>query len=97
MIRYKISDDNLHIIDSYKVPKKNFVRELSSAKNLHPSSGVWNRSFNSLKKEWGVHNALYAIGIFRSRTKDADLNYPQKWYVKLAYALAGNIVWPFIR
>ena len=37
------------------------------------------RSSESLEAEWGVHNVLYRLGIFRSRTKDVGLNFPQKW------------------
>lgn len=34
---------------------------------------------------------------FRSRTKDVDLNYPQRWYVKAAYSIFGTLVYPFIK
>ena len=95
-IKYTISPGNIHLIDSYLYPKKQFDRQLNRIWGLHPSCEVWNRSRGSLKKEWATHNALYSLGLFRSRTKDVDLNYPQRCYVTLAYNIVGVIVWPFI-
>ena len=96
-MKYTITQSNLHLVDSYKVSKRSFDRELSRIKGLHPTSNVWLRSFRSMRKEWATHNALYALGLFRQRTKDCDLNYPQRWYVKAAYSSFGTIVYPFIK
>ena len=95
-MRYTITDNNLHLVDSYKVSKDKYDRELGRIKAFHPNSSVWNRSFRSMELEWATHNALYYLHLFRSRTKDTDLNYPQKWYAKVAYFIVGNIVWLFI-
>lgn len=94
---YKITTSNLHIEDSYLIEKRLFSRRLNSIKAIHPNSDVWKRSMKSLEREWAVHNALYSLGIEKERTRSVDLNYPQKWYVKFAYAVAGYILWPFIR
>ena len=51
----------------------------------------------SLCREWACHNAAYSLGIRRGKTKDVDLDYPQKWYVRAAYWVIGSIVWLFIR
>ena len=96
-MRYTITKDNLHLVDSHKVIKRVFDRELSRIKGLHPNSDVWLRSFRSMRKEWATHNALYALGLFRKRTKDCDLNYPQRWYAKVAYSILGTLVYPFIK
>lgn len=96
-MKYTITSDNLHLIDSYKVSKRYFERELARIKGLHPGSEVCHRSFGSIKKEWATHNALYDMHLFRSRTKDADINYPLKWYMAVAYAVVGTIVYPFIK
>jgi hypothetical protein len=48
-------------------------------------------------REWAAHNALHALGIFRSRTAHTDFNWPQKWYFRIGYAIAGALVWPFIK
>lgn len=96
-MKYTITQSNLHLVDSHKVSKRYFDRELARIKGLHPTSNVWLRSFRSMRKEWATHNALYAAGLFRQRTKDCDLNYPLKWYMQVAYAVVGTIVYPFIK
>lgn len=95
-MKYTITQSNLHLVDSYKVSKRYFDRELARIKGLHPNSDVWLRSFCSMRKELATHNALYDLGLFRSRTKDCDINYPLKWYMEVAYAVVGTIVYPFI-
>ena len=96
MMKYSITESNLHLIDSGDVPKRRFGRELAEIKAVHPESNVWKRSYCSMKLEWATHNALYLLGIAVSRTKDCDLEYPQPWYMSVAYAIAGTLVWIFI-
>ena len=95
-MKYTITKNNLHLVDSYAVGKRYFSRELARIKGIHPNSDVWLRSYRSMEREWSVHNALYALGLFRARTKDVDINYKQKWYAKVGYAIVGTIVYPFI-
>ena len=95
-MRYTITKDNLHLVDSYKVVKRKFDRELAQIKGLHSNSDVWKRSFRSIRMEWATHNALYALHLFRSRTASADINYPQRWWEVILYNVIGVIVWPFI-
>lgn len=45
---------------------------------------IHDRSIFSLIIEWRAHNLLYDLGMYKSRTKDVDLNYP-KWYVYPIY------------
>ena len=92
-----VSANNIHLESSFKVRKEDFERELEAIREQHPDSLVWNRSIDSLKREWATHNAFHAIGIFRDRTGHMDLNWPQPWFVRLGYALIGSIVWPFIK
>ena len=33
------------------------------------------RSFNSMANEWKAHNLLYDLNLFKSHTKDLDLDY----------------------
>ena len=95
-MKYTITKSNLHLVDSYKVSKTKFEGELAKIKGLHSNSNVWLRSTRSLCNEWGCHNLCYALHIFRSHTKDVDLNYPQKWYEKLGYGILGPIAKIFI-
>lgn len=94
---YNISANNLHLENSYLIRKREFSWILARIKSDNPDSLVWKRSFASLKLEWACHNALYGLGIARERTKDSDLNYPQKWYTRVAYSVLGVLVWIFIK
>ena len=92
-----VSLNNIHLESSFRVRKDDFESELEAMRERHPESLVWNRSIDSLKREWAAHNAFHAMGIFRSRTGHMDLNWPQPWFVRLGYALIGRIIWPFIK
>ena len=85
MIDYTLTIDNLHLFDSYRVPRWKMRGVLEDIKKngrcLHQKypasfSQVFKRSFFSLKMEWLCHNTLYWLGIQRDLTKDADLDYP---------------------
>lgn len=70
-----ISDTNIHIQDSYKVKKASQMKYvLALLKQNYPSNEVLKRSELSLLNEWRVHNLCYTLGIFKSHTKDVDLN-----------------------
>ena len=47
--------------------------------------------------EWAAHNMLYNLNIQRERTKDVDLDYPQKWYYKVGYGICGVVALIFIK
>ena len=94
---YSVSENNIHVDSSFRVRKEDFESELRSIRERYPESQVWNRSLESLKREWATHNAFHEMGIFRSRTAHMDLNWPQPWYIRLGYAIIGKIVWPFIK
>lgn len=96
-VNHTVTPNNIHLESSFRVPKEDFERELKAIRERHPESQVWNRSMESLKREWAAHNAFHAIGIFRSRTGNMDLNWPQPWYVRAGYAIIGRIAWPFIK
>lgn len=97
LYNYNFDDTNLHIDNSHKVSKRFFESSLSWIKERHPDLSVWARSMKSLKREWATHNLLYAIDFHRDRTGSVDLNYPQKWYVRLAYDICGPIALIFIK
>lgn len=85
-----VSKGNIHIQDSYKVETKKEMRAiLEELYRKYPLIYPFKRSFRSLISEWRTHNRLYKWGYKRERTADVDLNYPQKWYVKIAYAILG--------
>ena len=95
---------NIHITDSYKVSKQYFCDTLDKRESNAEAKGITeelevfrNRSRFSLETEWACHNFLYALGIAQERTKDVDLDYPQKWYLRIAYTVGWVLVWLFIK
>ena len=94
---YTVTPNNIHLISSFKVRKKDFEKVLVKMRKRHPESQVWKRSIQSLKWEWAAHNAFHALGIARKNTAHADLNWPQHWLIRVGYELLGRIAWPFIK
>lgn len=88
MIQYKISTNNIHIINSFQyTTRKEMKKIIQYLKELYPNNIVFKRPISSLIREWCSHNLLYKVKIARHRTKDLDLEYPQKWYYKITYFL----------
>lgn len=86
----EITLNNIHIPDSYKIKsRKEMKRILKQIQSQHPECNVFKRSIWSLCSEWRAHNRLYRLNIEPNRTKSVDLDYPLKWYVKLAYNIIG--------
>lgn len=90
-MKYKILWNRVKLIDSYLIKKANFYPELCKIRALHPSCRLWKRSEMSIMREWAAHNWAHALGVNRKKTKDADLNFEQKWYEKLFYFVIGSI------
>jgi len=96
---YELTNDNLHIVDSYKARKRDMRSILNSIEYTDSRDGemsnVWLRSRYSLVSEWCVHNLCYNLHIARERTKDVDLNYPCP--LERVYKAIGWIAWIFIK
>ena len=95
-IDYTLTLHNLHICDSYKVRKRDmrpFLEEVKATRG--DDTVVFARSFFSLKMEWIFHNFLHGVGLFRSRTKDCDLDNPcDQW--EWLYMVLVLLTWPFV-
>lgn len=69
-------DPNATIVSSYNIKSKDERYEILSILSMyeyeHPSE--WNRTIDSMRVEWEVHNMLYTLGISRDRTQDVDLD-----------------------
>lgn len=87
-----VDANNIHIEDSYTINHKEFKGVLNRLKCTF-TSNVFKRSDWSLCCEWAVHNVLYKLGLWRSHTKDVDLNYPNHW--EWLYIIVGTILYPF--
>ena len=70
-ITYKITNNTIKITNSYLVRSK---EKMNLMLNLIGIETVFPRSKESLIKEWRAHNLMYDLGLFRSHTKDVDLN-----------------------
>ena len=93
MMKYAVSKNSIHIEDSYLISKNEFGNELKKIEDLYAgeTSVFKYRTYESLEKEWAVHNLCYNLHLFRSHTKDVDLNYPQIWYESCLYNIFGGI------
>ena len=97
-MRYEVYTTCVKIFDSWDISKHGFSLALGQIRAEHPGLPLWeNRSTRSMKCEWATHNLLYSLGKYRSRTKDVDINFSHKWYVNLAYWLAGTIALAVIK
>lgn len=98
MRKYTISDTNLHIENSYQVKKFTEMHSiLLTYRHRSPQSQVWTRTIKSLIREWRGHNCLYELGLFRSHTKDVDLDVPEKWYTQICYYILSAIYDPVLK
>lgn len=97
-MEYNVTDNNVHIVRSCDIRKKNFKPSLLHIKALYPDCKVFiNRTLLSLKFEWACHNFLYQLYIARKRVESVDLNWPQQWWVELLYHVGGFFVWIFVK
>lgn len=80
-----ISTTNTHILDSFSVKSKEDMRRYLQAVKAQTTSdmAVCQRDVESMVREWRAHNFFYLIHVFRSRTKDVDLELCQPWYREL--------------
>ena len=90
-----VSDNNIRIENGYLLRGRSFGFILNCIRESEPNEVTANRSNYSLSCEWAVHNALYKLGLFRSHTKDVDLNYPCR--IEWLYILLGSLIYPFAR
>lgn len=95
-MKYKVYNNRIKLIDSFRVSKYDMLDELELIRLETFGSGVWKRLMRSLYFEWVAHNALYALGFARGKTKDVDLEYTPKWYISALYGILGRLAWPFI-
>ncbi len=81
----KTTPTNTHIYDSYLIRSKAAIRAYLQAlrEQASPEMAVNQRDLESQVREWRSHNLFYWLHIFRSRTKDVDLELNQSWFREL--------------
>jgi hypothetical protein len=84
-ITYKVSKNNIHIVDSYKINKSKDI--LAICKVLKAKYPQFKRNYTSWHREWCAHNFLYNLNIKTNRTKDVDLNENESMIRLIGYFL----------
>ena len=83
--------DNVHIPNSYRYCREEVEDFVKDAKQKHPSClPLQKRSTGSLLREWAAHKLAYLCNFKPERTASVDLNYPQRWWVKVLYFVVGG-------
>lgn len=77
-----VTSDCTRIIDSVLVRSKAemraYLREVRAVSSA--DMAVCRRDLESMIHEWRAHNFFYHLKVYRSRTKDVDLELRQVWY-----------------
>lgn len=98
-LQITITPNNINIKDSYTI-KDPFemrvilkeIKEFLKENNITMDTPFNHRSLWSMIREWVSHNNVYVIGYKRERVSSVDLNFPQKWYVKVLYFILSMFV-----
>jgi len=91
-LEIKLSDNNTHIVNSYIIKTRKVMEsKIEEILTERRTKGyLVTRSINSYVREWKGHNRLYNLHLFRSRTKDVDLEEPSKWYLEFIWLILGG-------
>ncbi|MBR3697572.1 MAG: hypothetical protein IKM97_04870 [Clostridia bacterium] len=87
-VEIQYNSKNVHIVNSYQVKYKDdmiIILRLFKLRTGYCSK----RSLKSWIKEWKSHNRLYRLGLFKSHTKDCDLEENEKLHRLIAYQILG--------
>lgn len=86
-VEMTMSIDNIHIRNSYLIQDREvMLYQIGYFRKVGGSKALL-RSDKSLVNEWRAHNLLYDLHLFRSHTRDVDLDWPARWYTEAAYAI----------
>ena len=86
-IQFTLSDNNCHIINGYLTRSRDMMVEF--CKEVLPSRFIKTRPINSYVAEWRAHNLLYDLHLFRSHTRDTDLNLDENKFVRFLYRIVS--------
>lgn len=80
--RVSLTRENTHILDSAFIRSRTEIRNFLIAlrEQCDPGMAVAARDLESQVREWRAHNFFYFLHVFRSRTKDVDLELHQSWW-----------------
>ena len=87
-VKINYDEKNIRIVNSFKINKIEdmiLILRIFQIRTGYKSK----RSLRSWIKEWKAHNRLYKLGLFKSHTKDCDLEENEKWWRLLVYQFLG--------
>ena len=87
-VKIQYTKEIVRIVDSTKVKKTSDMLEILRVFRYWIGYGS-KRSLKSWVKEWKAHNRLYRLGLFRSHTRDCDLEENEKIHRLIAYQILG--------
>lgn len=84
---------NVTIFQSYKIKKNTdkifVVGEILS--RIERLGLKYSRKETDMVHEISAHNLIYRFGLFKERTRDADLEEKQRWWLRIMYFIIGGI------
>lgn len=87
-VKIRYNSKNIHIVNSYKI--RNEKDMIFILLNFKQRTGYCSkRTLKSWIREWKTHNRLYRLGLFKSHTKDCDLEENEKLHRLIAYQILG--------
>lgn len=88
-MKIEYSEDNTHVEDSYLYTDYN-LNVMTVIRERHFRHLKVTRSFESYVREWRGHNRLYYLHLFRSHTKDVDLDEDMSMFWELIWLIIGG-------
>lgn len=88
-VKIQYDKNNVKIINSHKI-QHTLTMVYILLEFLNKTGYKSKRTLKSWIKEWKAHNRLYKLGLYRSHTKDCDLEENEKWYRLLVYQILGG-------
>ena len=87
-MKISYTENNTHVEDSYLANDIKF--EVGSIiRERYLQFLPVTRSFESYVREWKGHNRLYKLGLFRSHTKDVDLDENMSMIWEIIWMIIG--------
>lgn len=100
ILKVIVSETNTHIDNSFRIIYKEDMEDLLNEYRHKYNSSIFSnfiinrRSIKSMVYEWAAHNLLYQLGLFKSHTKDVDLD-DEPLYRRICYYVLGWIWFKF--
>jgi hypothetical protein len=93
-LEYSISDTVLTIHESWQINSLRGMLQMIQTIRQEQESNDFHillRTNRNILEEWIVHNFFYDLHVLRLHTRTVDLEYPQRWYFRVAYHLVAGI------